>query len=239
MLQTLESDTREVGASTDIVRQGEPYRYAVILCQGWAIRAKTLRDGSRQILDIVLPGDVVGLASPLFTTADCAVTTVASATIATVSTDQLMALYRTHPRLGVALCWQFALEEAVVAEHLVNVGRRDAYTRLGHLLLELYWRLDAVGLVRNQTYDLPLNQAALADALGLSQVHVNRTLRRLRDDGYVRITGSRVGLRRRQAFEQAVDFEQAYLHLISMPVWLRRYLARVQEDSDAQAAPGA
>ena len=83
-------------------------------------------------------------------------TTVTPTSVASVPLEQLADIFRTQPRLGVALCWQFAQEEAVVAEHLVNIGRRDAYTRLGHLFAELYWRLDAVGLVRNHAYALPL-----------------------------------------------------------------------------------
>ena len=80
----------------------------------------------------------------------------------------------------------------VISEHLVNIGRRDAYTRVGHLYAELYWRLDTVGLVQDFTYTLPLSQTMLADALGLSFVHISRTIRRLRQDGLVQINGSQV-----------------------------------------------
>ena len=107
------------------------------------------------------------------------------------------------------MCWQLAQEESIISEHLVNIGRRDAYTRVGHLYAELYWRLDTVGLVQDFTYTLPLSQTMLADALGLSFVHISRTIRRLRQDGLVQVNGSRVVIDDLPALERAVDFEHS------------------------------
>jgi CRP-like cAMP-binding protein len=118
-------------------------------------------------------------------TADHTVLTVERARLSVVAFDHISALFCAHPRLGIALCWQLAQEQAVAAEHLVNLGRRDAYTRLGHLIVELYWRLDAVGLVQDEAYHCTLTQALLADTLGLSLVYLNRTLQRLREAGLV------------------------------------------------------
>jgi CRP-like cAMP-binding protein len=135
-----------------------------------------------------------------------------------------MELFRRHPWVGAALYWELSQEEALVAEHLVNIGRRDAYTRLGHLFAELFWRLDAVGLVQDYAYDFPLNQTLLADALALTPVHVSRTLQRLRQDGLIELNGQQIAILDLQRLEKAVHFEAAYLHLIGMPIWLRRRL---------------
>jgi CRP-like cAMP-binding protein len=187
------------------------------------MRAKTLRNGRRQILNFILPGDVAGLAAPFFATSEHSVTTLEPTSVTEVTFTQFMEMFHAQPRLGAALCWQLAQEEAMVSEHLVNVGRRDAYSRVGHLYLELYWRLDVVGLVHSGTYTSPLSQTVIADALGLSFVHVSRTIRRLRQDGLVQVNGSQVVIRDLAGLERAVDFEHTYLHVTATPSWLRRY----------------
>jgi CRP-like cAMP-binding protein len=225
-LQFFATMAREVNAQTELISQGEAYRCGYMLHTGWAIRAKTLPNGRRQILNFVLPGDVVGLAAPFFTIADYSVTTIGPTHVAEMTFARFAEIFHTQPRLGAALCWQLAQEEAIISEHLVNIGRRDAYTRIGHLFAELYWRLDTVGLVQDFTYALPLSQTMLADALGLSFVHISRTIRRLRQDGLVEVHGPRVVIYDLPALERAVDFEHAYLHVTSAPVWLRRYRSR-------------
>jgi CRP-like cAMP-binding protein len=225
-LQCFATMAREVNAQTELISQGEAYRCGYVLHTGWAIRAKTLHNGRRQILNFVLPGDVVGLAAPFFTIADYSVTTIGPTNVTELTFTRFTEVFHLQPRLGAALCWQLAQEEAIISEHLVNIGRRDAYTRVGHLLTELYWRLDAVGLVQDFTYTMPLSQSMLADALGLSFVHISRTIRRLRQDGLVQIHGPRVVICDLPALECAVDFENAYLHVTAAPVWLRRYLSR-------------
>jgi CRP-like cAMP-binding protein len=225
-VQFLTTRGRAVRAHTELIRQGAAYRYGYLLQTGWAIRTKLLPDGRRQILNFVLPGDVVGLAASFFTTADYAVTTLEQSRVTVLPLARMAVFFQRQPRLGATLCWQLAQEEALVSEQLVNVGRRDAYTRVGHLLAELYWRLDTVGLVQHATYTLPATQPMLADALGLSAVHVSRTLRRLRQDGLVVVNGHRVVLDDLPALERAVDFDHTYLHVTAAPVWLRRYRAR-------------
>lgn len=225
-LQSFATTSREVDAQTELISQGEAYRGGYIMHAGWAIRAITLRNGRRQILNFVLPGDVVGLTSPFFAIANYSVTTLGPASVTEMTFSQFTEIFHTQPRLGAALYWQLAQEETIISEHLVNIGRRDAYTRLGHLYVELYWRLDAVGLVQDSTYTAPLSQNMLADALGLSFVHVSRTLRRLRQDGLMEVNGSQVIIYNLTALERAVDFEHSYLHLMATPIWLRRYRSR-------------
>jgi CRP-like cAMP-binding protein len=225
-LQAFATTAREVNTQTELISQGEAHRGGYILHMGWAMRAITLRNGRRQILNFVLPGDVVGLTSPFFAIANYSVTTLEPARVTEITFPQFTEIFHTQPRLGAALYWQLAQEETIISEHLVNIGRRDAYTRIGHLYAELYWRLDTVGLVQDSTYHAPLSQNLLADALGLSFVHVSRTLRRLRQNGLIQINGSQVVIYDLAALERAVDFEHAYLHLMATPVWLRRYQSR-------------
>jgi len=225
-LQFFATMAREVNAQTELIGQGEAYRCGYMLHTGWAMRAKILRDGRRQILNFVLPGDVVGLGAPFFTIADYSVMTIGPASVTEMTFTRFAEIFHTQPRLGAALCWQLAQEEAIISEHLVNIGRRDAYMRVGHLYAELYWRLDTVGLVQNFTYTAPLSQTMLADALGLSFVHISRTIRRLRQDGLVQVNGAQVVINDLPALERAVDFEHTYLHVTAAPVWLRRYWSR-------------
>ena len=109
----------------------------------------------------------------------------------------------------------------------MNVGCRDAYVRVGHLFLALFWRLESVGLVRNRTHAMPLNQTMLADTLGVNPVHVNRTVQRLQRDGLLRVARSQVVIPNPRLLAETVKFEKAYLHLTGLPIWLSRYLTRM------------
>lgn len=217
----------ELPKGADFVVQGESDEAAYVMLAGWALRHRQLADGRRQILNFLLPGDWAGLTTILFSTADHSVTAVTPIVVAPVSHADMTGLFRDHSRLALAIYWTAAQEEAVVAEHLVDVGRRNAYERLGHLFFETVLRLEAVSQAGDDgTFDFPLNQMALADALGLSHVHVNRTLKRLRREGLVEIEGRKARVLDRNKLEQAVHFESTYLHLGGEPAWLRRRFAR-------------
>jgi len=213
-----------IAKDTDIVTQGARSDRAFVICEGWVLRHRQLADGRRQILDFLLPGDWAGLTALMFDEADHTVAAVTDLVVVPVPFADLAGLARRQPRLAFAIFWTAAQEEAVIAEHLVDVGRRSAYERVGHLYLELLSRLSLVGAARDGAFAFPLNQATLADALGLSQVHVNRTIQRLRQDGLVLVDGRRVVIPDRAALERAVDFETAYLHMGGLPVWLARRL---------------
>ncbi len=215
-----------VARGADIILQGEVDECAFLIHDGWALRHRQLADGRRQVLHFLVPGDWAGLTALMFPESDHAVTAVTDAVVATLSLRDLSALFQSHPRLGLAIYWTAAQEEAMIAEHLVNVGRRTAYERLGNLFLELLFRLQVVGHADHRAFDFPVNQAVLADALGLSQVHVNRTLQRLRKDGFVAVSDRRVVILNQAGLEQALDFESAYLHMAGPPAWLRRRISK-------------
>jgi len=223
LLDPIAAHRVEMRKGSDLVVQGEPHETAYVILEGWALRHRQLADGRRQILNFLLPGDWAGLTAILFRSADHSVTAVTPVIAAPVSFADVTGLFRDHARLALGIYWTAAQEEAVVAEHLVDVGRRSAFERLGHLFLETLLRLEAVGQATTDgSFDFPLNQTALADALGLSHVHVNRTLKRLRREGLIAIEGRRARILDRRSLEQAVHFESTYLHLGGEPPWLRR-----------------
>ena len=169
----------------EMVTEGQAKQTAFILAEGWACSYKILPDGGRQIVDIQIPGDFLGLRSVLFRTADHSVEAVTRLEASVVLSADILDGFGQSPRLATAILWAASRDEAMVVEHLVNLGRRNADERMGHFLLEMGARLRLVGLGDMQGYDCPLTQYHLADVLGLTAVHVNRVLRNLREDGLV------------------------------------------------------
>lgn len=221
-LTALDVRTQNVEKGADLVLEGQENGIVYLMLSGWAVRHRHLADGRRQIVNIVLPGDWIGLTSVVFSESDHGVTTVTEAVVSALEHKDMFQLFQDHPRLGVGIFWTAAQEDAVIAEHLVDVGRRTAYERVGHMFLELFLRLQVIDATEGHSFDLPLNQVALADALGLSQVHVNRTLQRLRREGLLDVSGRRATILDQTALESAVEFERTYLHLAGLAAWLRR-----------------
>ena len=191
-LEEMQSRFESVRSGAEIVSAGHCYRSLFVLSQGTAIRYKVLHDGRRQILNLVLPGDLIGFPGGLFDKSLYSVAAIDDGVVCPVTFDVLFGLFRSHPRLGTALFWQVGHESALFAEHLVGVGRRSAYERVAHLLLEFLVRLQQAGLADERSYALPMTQELMADSLGLSLPHVNRTLRRLREDGLIALKGARL-----------------------------------------------
>jgi CRP-like cAMP-binding protein len=131
--------------------------------------------------------------------------------VATIPFARLNALNETHPRLVTKIFWWFSCESTIYAEHLVDLGRRSALERVAHFLLELLTRLQSVGLADDQSFKIPLTQELIADALGLSIPHVNRVLRRLREDNLVVVEDQRVTVKDFDALSELADFEPGYL----------------------------
>jgi len=211
ILLELQGSPRIVQRNRDIITEGRSYGSIFIIMEGNAIRYRILHDGRRQIVNIVLPGDIVGalgyfMESSLYSTK--ALTEVA---VAAVPFARLNALHETHPRLVTKIFWWFSCESTIYAEHLVDLGRRSALERVAHFLLELLTRLQSIGLADEQSFKIPLTQELLADALGLSIPHVNRVLRRLREDQLVVVEDQRVTVKDMDALAELADFEPSYL----------------------------
>ena len=164
-----------------LMDEGQPHQDIYIMLDGWACSYRQLMDGRRQIINFAIPGDLLGvrnLVLPLWTNSGIALTNIKAAR---VPQKKVVDLIRTQPLLGAALLAALSRDEAIVVEHLVNIGRRTALERMAHLLMELCCRLQQIFLNSDNVYPLPLSQENLGDALGLSTIHVNRILRQLRE----------------------------------------------------------
>ncbi|MGV8988886.1 MAG: Crp/Fnr family transcriptional regulator [Cypionkella sp.] len=211
ILSTLHGRRRSFPAGRDMVHQGELGQVAYILSDGWACSYKLLSNGSRQIVDFQIPGDFLGLRSVLLRSSDHNVEPVTAVEASEVRAADLLDVFATTPRLASAVLWAMSRDEAMLVEHLVGLGRRNATERTAHFLLELAARLKLVGLGSKKGYACPLSQYLMADALGLSAVHVNRVLRELREAGLVTFHNGQVVFDDFDGLVAFADFDRVYL----------------------------
>ncbi len=211
VLEDLHRRRRSFFPGRDLVLQGQSGQSAYILASGWVCSYKIQRSGSRQIVDFQIPGDFLGLRSILFRTADHSAEPITTVEASEIHARDLLQAFGQTPKLATAVLWAASRDEAMVVEHLVNLGRRTALERTAHFLLELGSRLKLVGLGTNEGYDCPLSQYLLADALGLTAVHINRVLRELREEGLLTFKKGRVTFDNFDALVTAVDFDTTYL----------------------------
>ncbi len=211
VLERLHQRRRFFVAERDLVHQGQSEQAAYILSAGWVCSYKVQPDGSRQIVNFQIPGDFLGLRSVLLRTSDHSFEPIVDIQAAEVMTDDLLEAFAQTPRLAAAVLWAASRDEAMLVEHLVDIGRRDAGERVAHFLLELGARLTLVGMGSKAGYDCPLTQYHLADALGLSAVHVNRVLRQLRERGLVTFRGGKVAFDNYERLVEFAEFDQEYL----------------------------
>jgi CRP-like cAMP-binding protein len=211
-IQRLPIATRELPAQAAIVREGERPTHCCLIVEGYACRSKTTDSGKRQILSIHIPGDVPDLQSLYLHVMDHDLTTLSRCRVALIPHDALLALTRERPMVAAALWRETLVDAAVFREWIVNVGRRSAASRMAHLLAEVGERLAAVGLAEGDRFELPMTQSDLADALGLSSVHVNRVIQELRRAGMLEMRKHAVALLDRPRLKRLADFDALYLH---------------------------
>jgi CRP-like cAMP-binding protein len=211
VLDDLHRRRRTFVAGRDMVLQGQSKQSAFILASGWACSYKLQVNGSRQIINFKVPGDFLGLRSILFRTADHTIEPITDVEASEVHARDLLNAFNQTPKLATAVLWAVSRDEAMVVEHLVDLGRRDARERTAHFLLELGARLKLVGLATAEGYACPLSQYMLADALGLTAVHINRVLRELREEGMLTFQKGRVTFDDFDRLVAAVDFDKTYL----------------------------
>jgi CRP-like cAMP-binding protein len=211
VLERLHQRRRAFVAGRDMVHQGQSDQAAYILASGWVCSYKVQPDGTRQIVEFQVPGDFLGLRSVLLRTSDHSFEPIVEIEAAEVMKGDLLAAFAQTPRLATAILWAASRDEAMVVEHLVGIGRRDAEARMAHFLLELGSRLALVGMGSKEGYACPLTQYHLADALGLSAIHVNRVLRQLREGGLATFRDGRVTFDDRTGLVELAGFDPAYL----------------------------
>lgn len=210
-LAAMQAAPRAVPRNREIINAGRKYDGVFVLLDGLAMRYRVLHDGRRQVLNIVLPGDIIGFPACFFEAALYTVTALSEAIVTPIAFSRLLGLFRHQPRLAAMLFCAFSCEAAMYAEHLIDVGRRSARERVAHFLLELLVRLQAIDRADERSYRMPLTQELIGDALGLSVPHVNRTLAQLRREGLVGIEGQQVVIKDIEALAAVADFEKGYL----------------------------
>ena len=210
-LEVFHQRRRAFEQGVDLVRQGQLGQLAYILADGWVCSYKLLPNGKRQIVDFQVPGDFLGLRSVLFRTSDHNAEAMTRVEVSEVSSNDLIEAFATTPRLATAVLWAASRDEAMVVEHLVDIGRRNALERTAHLLLELGARLKLVGLGTKEGYACPLSQYLLADALGLTAVHINRIMRQLREEGLLTFRSGQVIFDDFERTVKIAEFDTAYL----------------------------
>lgn len=185
-LSALGGPARRCEAGHSLIDAGKRMTAAVLVHEGWAFRHRTLSDGRRQVMDFVLPGDICDPTVFVTPRADFSMQALTDLSYSLLGAEDVLDLVTRSPRIGAALWWAEAHEAAITRAHLVALGRLTAYERIAYLLWELWTRLRVVNLADGDGFEMPANQELIADAAGLSYVHVSRTLRRLDREGVIR-----------------------------------------------------
>jgi CRP-like cAMP-binding protein len=211
------SEIREHPAGRPIVRLGTTLSVSTLLIEGIVCRYKDLADGQRQIMELHVAGDFVDLHGFLLKQIDHNVGALTPVRVASVPHDALRGITETHPHLGRMLWFSTLLDAAIHREKILSIGRRSALARIAHIFCELFVRLRLVGLADEGGYKLPVTQADIADATGLTSVHVNRMLKKLRDDRLLTFRGGVAAIADWEGLQRVAEFDPGYLHLERQP----------------------
>ncbi|MBN9063991.1 MAG: Crp/Fnr family transcriptional regulator [Rhizobiales bacterium] len=205
-INDIKQEDRHMPSGATIIAPGERNPCLYTLYRGWAFRYRILSDDRRQILHFILPGDLIGLQSAMFEAAQYGVESLTPVHLCVLPRRGVWRLFTETPQLAFDVTWLGSREEALVDEGLLSVGRRTADERVAALLISLFKRARALGLVENDEFELPITQQHIADALGLSLVHTNKTLARLRRVGMFARNGSRMRMLNLKALERLSEY---------------------------------
>lgn len=199
----------------DIISEGDEPRTVNLLIDGWACRYKMMEDGRRQILAFFLPGDLADLHVYILNAMDHSISAITPVRYARLAPKEFEEISDAHPKLLRALWWESLVTDSIQREWLVSVGQRDALESVAHLACELYLRLKTVGLVQGQRCDFPLTQLDIADALGMTQPHVSRTVAELNRTGFVTLRRGELEVKDLRQLKKLAAFNPNYLHHLS------------------------
>jgi CRP-like cAMP-binding protein len=206
-------EASEHPADTVLVRAGDYLNFSTLLLDGLLARAYSLSGGGRQITELHVAGDFADMHSFTLKRLDHDLITMTRCRVAAVPHDRLKLLTEAHPQLARVYWFGTNLDAAIHRMWEVSLGRRRAASRMAHLFCELYVRLEIVGLTEQHSFQLPITQDQLSDCLGLTPVHVNRTLRELRERGLAEFRSGRVVIHDLEALKSLAEFDPAYLYL--------------------------
>jgi CRP-like cAMP-binding protein len=205
--------SRTIPPRRDLIREGERPQYVHLIVDGWACRYKTLPDGRRQVVAFFVPGDFCDLNVYVLGQMDHSIGAITRLSVADISRDEMDDLTSGHPRITQALWWEQLVTNAIQREWTLNIGQRTAYERISHLLAEMFVRLRSVKLTQGDSCDFPITQTDIADATGLTAVHVNRTLQELRREGLIILERKRLTIPDLRRLMDVAMFNPNYLHL--------------------------
>lgn len=224
LLNDLLRDRRRYSGGTLLQPEKSEFRTTRVVLEGWGIRFKTLPDGSRQIVNFLLPGDTIGLYGALFSHCEVGVEMLTDANLAETPCVRIIDTFRKSARLGASLCWIGGQDEQMLEQQIVRIGRMNALQRIAHLFLELHHRLRMSGRNEEQSCVLPVTQHHIADALGMTHVHANRSCRKLRDAGLLRVVNGSIRLHDPAALYRFCHFDDGYIDAEGVPVDARKRL---------------
>ena len=212
-IESLPIKVRSLKARQDIVRDGDTASHSCLVLEGWLCRYKIISDGKRQIFSFHIAGDIPDLQSLHIPKMDHSLATMTPATVAFIPHEALHDLNARFPSIAAKLWRETLLDAAIFREWLISVGRRSAFDHIAHLFCELYLKQEAVGLADGHRCPMPITQGDLADACGLSNVHVNRVLQEMRGKGMITLNRNTLVIEAWEDLLRAAEFDATYLHL--------------------------
>ena len=224
ILDDLLQKKQAADAGSLLLTENTPFENVTVITRGWAMRYKSLADGRRQVLNFLLPGDLYGFYSPLFEIAEYGVETLTGVETRSFPATLMLEAFQASPRLGLAINWLAGLDERQLDEQIMRIGKRGAAERMAHLFLELHKRQMHVGIADWEARFLPLTQPILADTLGMSHVHANRSFRKLVRDGMVSLRDHDICLLDINALAELASFDASYLQQDEVPAATQKTL---------------
>jgi len=212
-LASLPMQVMAVKENQDIVREGDRPSRSCLIMSGFACTYKLTAGGKRQIVSFTIAGDIPDLQSLHLKVLDNGVSTISPCIVGFIQHEHLHDLCDRYPRITTAFWRETLVDAAMFREWVTNVGRREGYQRMAHILCELLVRLRAVGLAEDHACDLPITQSEFADALGMTTVHINRIMQQLRGTGLIQTQGTRLTVPDWEKLKEAGEFDATYLHL--------------------------
>jgi CRP-like cAMP-binding protein len=212
-LQELSIRVTDVRADQDVIRQGDRPKRMFFIIEGMTCTYKLAAESKRQIMTFHISGDAPDLQSIHLTRLDVSIATITPCKLGFVEYEEIHRLCHEYPRITAALWRHTLIDAAIFREWMTSIGQRAAVSRIAHLLCELFIRFQAVGLVKDNSVHFPITQAEIGDALGITPVHVNRSLQALRSKGYIVLCSNTLQIRDWEGLQEAGDFHTEYLHL--------------------------
>jgi CRP-like cAMP-binding protein len=212
-LEKLPMQAVSIRADQDIVREGDRPSRSCLILSGFACIYKVTPTGKRQIVSFTIPGDIPDLQSLHLRVLDNSISTISPCSVGFITHEALRDVCERFPRITAAFWRQTLIDAAILREWVMNVGRREAYSRIAHVMCELLVRLRALGLAGDRFCDLPITQGEFADAIGVTNVHMNRVLQQLRANGLIELSGDRLNILDWDKLKEVGEFDPAYLHL--------------------------